>query len=184
MGLYTTLKHEEKTRKPVNIQLIIPVGTAAALDVAQKIHDIPLVFSMVFAPESSLAAYSNVVGASLNIPFELQLEMIQNTLPNVNTVGIMYAPSKNADMVNSYIEQSSASPLAIKLFPVHSQKDLPAALKTVMKETDVLLGIVDSTVYTSQTTQFIIRSTIKQQFPFIGLSSSYVKAGALCALFF
>jgi putative ABC transport system substrate-binding protein len=49
---------------------------------------------------------------------------------------------------------------------------------------DVLWGIVDQTVYTSNTAKFIIRYTVEKHLPFVGLSPSYVKAGALCSLVF
>lgn len=183
-GLYNTLEQMSQEPKPPEIKVIVTVGSQATADVARTIQNIPIVFSMVLEPERILNKQDNVVGASLNIPFKLQLEMIKNVLPTVKTVGIIYDPQRNGASVKKNIDQAEQFGLHIKTFAVSSPKGIPAALTRVNEETDVLLGIVDSTVYTSRTTEFIIRYTIKKQLPFIGISSSYVKAGALCALVF
>ncbi|MCP4400720.1 MAG: hypothetical protein GY801_25890 [bacterium] len=175
-------KNSEGNASP--IQLIVTVGTTATVDVLRKVHDIPVLFSMVLDPENILQKHSAVVGASLNIPFKLQIELISKVLPRVKTVGLLYDPGKNEDTIQRYLTQAKQSDLRLKAFPVTSPKEIPTALSKVRKETDALLGIVDSSVYTSRTTEFIIRYTIKNQLPFIGISPSYVKAGALCSLVF
>ena len=183
-GFYEKLQQNKKQQGQAGVDLIVTIGTHATLDISYNIHDIPIVFSMVLDPERILEQHENIVGASLNIPAELQLKMIKEVLPNVEKIGVIYDPTRNADTVNHITELASKFRLRIKSFPVTSQKDIPKALSKVQSETDALLGIVDNTVYTSRTTQFIIRYTVKKQLPFIGISPSYVKAGALCALVF
>ncbi len=184
-NLYRALEAETSdTSVNSRIALIVTLGNSASNDVAEKIHDIPVVFSMVLEPENRPDPPANVVGASLNIPIELQFEMIASLLPSAKTVGIIYDPQKNAAVAQKHAEAAEASGMRIKAFPVTSPRDLPNALARIGKQADVLLGVVDETVYTSQSAGAIIRYTLKQQLPFIGISSNYVKAGALCALFF
>lgn len=184
-GLYQTLQIEAKTPSAgSNVSLIVTIGSSATNDVARKIRAIPIVFSMVLDPDALLDGQTNVVGASLNIPEELQFQMIASLLPSAKTIGIMYDPQKNEAAMQKHREAAAASGLIIKAFPVASPKEIPAALEQIGNQTDALLGIVDGTVYTSQSAEAIIRQTLKQRLPFIGISSSYVKAGALCALFF
>ncbi len=183
-GLYKTLKQNEPSHKSSTIQLIVTIGTQATNEVSRTIHDIPIVFSMVLNPERVLSNRTDIVGASLNIPFSLQLEMINKVLPTVKTVGIIYDPTKHDNVLMAQSPSKKQYGLRLTTFPVTSPKEIPGALSRVNKETDVLLGIVDSTVYTSRTTASIIRYTIKHQLPFVGISASYVKAGALCALLF
>ena len=183
-GLYATLEKEKNPAKPSGIDLILTVGTEATAAVSRKITDIPIVFTMVLNPESILTPRPDIVGASLNIPVELQFNMIKEILPTAENVGIIYDPARNAGFVEKIAAFAEKFHLQIKSFPVTSQKDIPKALEQLDEEADVLWGIVDNTVYTSQTAKFVIRDTVEKHIPFIGISASYVKAGALCALVF
>lgn len=181
-GLYKTL--QKPLHPSTDVDLIVTVGTSASAEVASAITNIPIVFSMVLDPESVIKQHANSVGASLNIPVEFQLRLIKEVLPAVKTVGVIYDPDKNSAYIHRLQAAASQFHLRIKGFPVASQKEIPAALDQVQEQTDALLGIVDNTVYTSRTTEFIIRFTVQNYVPFIGLSLSYVKAGALCSLVF
>ena len=183
-GLYKTLKPSSDSAERAEIDLIVAIGTNAAAEISKTIQHIPIVFSMVLDPETVLQHRRDMVGASLNIPVELQLKFIKEILPAAKTVGVIYDPNRNAEYVQRLHAAAAPFRLEIKTFPVTSQKDIPQALDSVRAQTDVLLGIVDNTVYTSRTTEFIIRFTVQEQLPFIGLSLSYVKAGALCSLVF
>jgi putative ABC transport system substrate-binding protein len=183
-GLYTTLQQEKNSSKPSTMALILTVGTEATAAIARTVTNIPIVFTMVLDPESILHQRHDIVGASLNIPAEFQLNMIKELLPNAEKIGIIYDPNKNAGFVEDNTVLAEKFHLHIKPFSVTSQKDIPKALEQLSREADVLWGIVDNTVYTSRTTEFIIRYTVKEHIPFIGISASYVKAGALCALVF
>jgi putative ABC transport system substrate-binding protein len=198
-GLYTTLSQEENsltqsTDEPhfkngvhlnSNIDLILTVGTEATSEISRKISDIPIVFTMVLDPDNILTHRNDIVGASVDIPPETQLRMIKEVLPTVKKVGVIYDPNRNAGFMRDSVALAKKLGLQIKSFPVKSQKDIPKALQQVSKDADVLWGIVDDTVYNSQTAKFIIQDTVKKyRIPFIGISASYVKAGALYALVF
>jgi len=197
-GLYTTLKQEENSSKQSTdgphlkkgvhlnsgIDLILTVGTEATSEISRKISTIPIVFTMVLDPEKILNRRTDIVGASVNIPTEIQLSMIKKILPTAKNVGVIYNPAMNANFVKNSEVLAKKLGLRIKPFPVKSQKDIPKAQQQVSKDADVLWGIVDNTVYNSQTAKFIIQYTVKKHLPFIGISASYVKAGALYALVF
>lgn len=183
-GLYDAMQQRALTADASKIDLVLTVGTQATADVARQVHDIPVVFTMVLNPEHIVQNAPNVVGASLNIPLELQFSMIRETLPGVHTVGMIYDPDRSARLVRESARLAGQLGLRVKAIPVTSQKELPAALEQVGEEADALLGIVDDTVYTSQTARAIIQFTWKERIPFIGASEPYVKAGALWALVF
>ena len=183
-GLYKILDAAESKGASVrsNIRLIVTIGSSATLEVAQRIRDIPIVFSMMLDPERLPPDQANVAGVSLRIPFDLQLQMIVSLLPTVKNIGVIYDAQKNEAVVQHLMSAASAVHLRITPFPVASQRDIPTAMDRLAKDADALLGIVDGMVYTSKTAGSMIRYTIKHQIPFIGISASYVKAGALCAL--
>ncbi|GAK54651.1 hypothetical protein U14_05938 [Candidatus Moduliflexus flocculans] len=182
-GLYNVLDADTETAVVrSDIRLIVTIGSSATLDIAQHIHDIPILFSMMLDPERLPQNQANVTGVSLRIPSSVQFQMIMSMLPTAKQIGIIYDAQKNATIVQHLMEEAKTVNLNIKPFPVTSQKEIPDAMDRLKKDADVLLGIVDSMIYTSQTAGVMIRYAIKHKIPFIGISSSYVKAGALCAL--
>lgn len=182
--LYTTLQQNPTNSAQPPIDLILTVGPAATSAVAAKISDIPIVFTMVLEPETLLKNRQDVVGASLSIPAEINLKMIAEIFPAAKTVGILYDPKRNAAFVAKMTMLASAMNLEVLAFPVDSLKTLPDALHQVGNQADVLLGIVDNTIYTPQTAKFILEDTVKKRIPFIGASPAYVRAGALASLAF
>jgi putative ABC transport system substrate-binding protein len=184
-GLYTSLQQANNAMTSASpIALILTVGTEATAEIAQTITNIPIVFTMVLDPKNILNQRQDIVGASLNIPPEFQLNMIKEVLPDAHHIGVLYDPTKHINFIEDHTQVMEKFDFTLHPFPVSSPKDIPKALEQVRQQADVLWGIVDNTVYTSKTTEFIIRYTIKEKIPFIGLSASYVKAGALCALVF
>ncbi len=183
-GLYAAMQQRSLTAGASDIDLILTVGTQATSDIVQHVTDIPIVFTMVLNPERIVQDAANVIGASLNIPIELQFSMIQEALPGARDIGVIYDPARNARLIEDSARIAAQLGYRLKSFPVTSQKDIPQALEQVGKEADVLWGIVDDTVYTSRTAEAIIQFAWKEQLPFIGTSEAYVKAGALWALAF
>ncbi len=183
-GLHAAMQQRSLTADASDIDLILTVGTQATSDIAQRVQDIPVVFTMVLNADRGVLDAPNVVGASLNIPVELQFSMIKEVLPAAKNVGVIYDPGRNGAFIKESARTARQLGYNLKPFPVTSQKEIPQALERVGKEADVLWGIVDDTVYTSQMAQAIIQFAWKKQIPFIGTSEPYVKAGALWALTF
>jgi putative ABC transport system substrate-binding protein len=67
-------------------------------------------------------------------------------------------------------------------FAINSAKQLKAGLKHISRNADVLLAIPDQTVYSGKTAKEVLLFSYRNRIPFIGLSASWVKAGALYAL--
>lgn len=178
------LVNARRTLKGPPVNLILSVGTEATAEVAHTIFDIPVVFTMVLEPETILSERPDLAGVSISIPVDIQFSMLQQILPATKRIGILYDPALNTGFVQESIPAAERLGLSIHAVPVTSPKDISNALKTLSRQADVLWGITDSTVYTSQTARFIIQDTVmKYKIPFIGPSESYVKAGALYALF-
>jgi ABC-type uncharacterized transport system substrate-binding protein len=60
---------------------------------------------------------------------------------------------------------------------------LTDALDEVLGGSDALLVLPDQNVYNSGTIRNILLASYRKQVPLIGISQSYVKAGALCAIY-
>jgi putative ABC transport system substrate-binding protein len=65
---------------------------------------------------------------------------------------------------------------------VETPQGLPDALDNLAKDADVLWGVTDQTVLSPETAEPILLFSFRNRIPFAGLSTSWVKAGALYAL--
>ena len=72
--------------------------------------------------------------------------------------------------------------LELVMLPVGSEKDLLAVTSDLSSRMDVLWSVADSTVFSPSGLRQVLLATLRGRVPFVGLSPSFVKAGALLAL--
>ena len=127
------------------------------------------------------ATSSNYSAIFMDQPMQRQLALINTLLPNATSVGVLYDTSP-AELV-SLRKQSSAMHLGLREQKVGQQQSLADALSDLLQVSDVLLVLPDDNIYRSDTIRNILLQTYRAQVPVVGLSASYVRAGALCAIY-
>lgn len=161
--------------------LVFSMGLVATQGALAEGRDIPVVAGMVFGADS-FKKKGNATGVVLDMPVELQLEWIRRLMPPDSVVGVLYNPAENQHRIDD--AQASARNLGLKLVPfqVDTPQTLPDVLDSVANHVDVLWGIPDSVVVSPETAKALLVHSFRNRIPFIGLSSAWVKAGALFAL--
>jgi putative tryptophan/tyrosine transport system substrate-binding protein len=167
-----------KKDKPDLIFALGSLGTEAAL---KEIVDIPIIAGMILRSDP-LKKTSNGTGVFLEFPVETQLKWLQRFLPDTRTLGVIYNPRENRERIESAVRISQKMTLKIEAREVHAPEDLPYALNDLSKNIDVLWGVADNLVLNPQTAKHILLFSFRNLIPFTGLSSSWVKAGALYSL--
>ena len=172
-----------KTTKP---DLIVTLGTMATKAASEGITDLPIVFSVVLNPvdsglvKSMKSSGNNLTGASMDIPVKTQFEWFKKVVPNVKTIGVLYNPDETKTVIDEAVKVAEEMKLKLIAVPVYSEKEVPKAAQDLMRRVDALWPVADSTVFSSpQAAQFILLHTLRTKTPFMGLSSAFVKAGAL-----
>jgi putative ABC transport system substrate-binding protein len=66
--------------------------------------------------------------------------------------------------------------------PVDTPKELPAALKNLLRNIDILWALPDRMVLAPQSAKEILLTSFRSRIPVIGASAPWVKGGALYAL--
>jgi putative ABC transport system substrate-binding protein len=179
-----TLIEKIRAREP---DLILTVGSSATKLVSEEIRDLPIVFSMVLPSTGSRwlqelrEVRTNVTGASMEIPIRTQFMELKQVLPSARRVGVLYNPDVSGPLVEEAIETARALDLELVPLPVTSESDVLATAKTLARNVDVLWSVADSTVFSPQGLRQILLETLRARIPFVGLSPSFVKAGALLA---
>lgn len=156
--------------------IVITLGTKASKLAKEKIKDAPVVFCMIFNPKEVVG--SNITGVSMEIPAEMQIKGIKEMLPDAKNIGLIYSPGSKADYeAISWVCGQMGFKLITK--KVDSEEELSGALKDISSQIDCFLMIPDSKIYSPISVKHLLIQSLREEFPVIGLSSLYTKAGAL-----
>ena len=180
-GSKVTAGEAIKTISKEGARIIFTLGTFSTNEVLDQIKSVPIIAGMILKTEK-LKGVQNATGIILDFPVETQFEMMRRLLPNARAIGVLYNPEQNNEFIRKAAETAKKMDLNLVLKEVHTPQELPDALRTLSKTADALWGINDSVVYTPETAKHILLFSYRNQIPFIGLSSEWVKAGALYSL--
>jgi ABC-type uncharacterized transport system substrate-binding protein len=181
------LKLSEASTLPSETDLIVAVGSKS-LALALNSHT-PVLSTLVSkssfdkllhdAPSSR--DKNSVSALYLDQPVKRHLALIAVVLPEVKKIGLLFsAPS--ADIVN--LQKAVADSRFSLLEQMLSSDDsLYRDLHSLLARSEVLLAIPDVRIYNPTSIRNILLETYRSSIPVIGFSPSYVKAGALCAVF-
>jgi putative ABC transport system substrate-binding protein len=180
----TRLPGAIRARRPA---VVVTLGSRATRSVAAQVKDLPVVFCMALNPvaEGIVPALErpggNVTGASLDLPAAVQFEAIRAVVPAARRVGVLYNPAETGPVVQE--AQRAAREAGLTLVPrvVRTAAEVPRALEALGRQIDFLWAVADSTVF-FPAPDVILRFTLANGIPFMGLSAGFVRQGALMAL--
>jgi ABC-type uncharacterized transport system substrate-binding protein len=128
------------------------------------------------------AASPGMSAIFLNQSVERQVELVTAILPGKRNVGILYTNvSKELNEIHQELTEHS---LKLQEQKVDQTQTLPDALQELLLgRSEMLFALPDAEIYNDSTIRNILLATYRRGIPLIGYSASYVKAGALCAVF-
>lgn len=168
------------------IELVFPVGTEAYRSLAARLQDIPMIISMVYDPQEEFDLHpdrqANIYAANLRVPFEQQLRIVKEFLPDRERVAALHMGSRRANSGDSLTE--SAHDVGMQATPIAlgSLKDLEQALVNARSAGDIFLMVLDKEIYSPTTTRKILLFFARNRIPVISPSPNLVKAGALISI--
>jgi putative ABC transport system substrate-binding protein len=163
------------------IVLVFALGTQATTLAAERFPAVSVVSSMVLS-RGDLESLPNVTGVALEFSPAIQLQWMRRLLPEAKRIGVLFDPALNQAWVDATQRLAKKKGLVLVPIPVNHARELPAGLKKLARTADVLWAIPDKTVYSSKTLKQVLLSSFRSRIPVVGLSGSWVKAGALYAL--
>jgi putative ABC transport system substrate-binding protein len=161
--------------------MFLTVGSLATQAVLAEHEAVPVIASLT-AHLEKLRKKGNLTGVGLEFSLASQFDVMRRILPDVGTVGVLYSPKENQEIIDSALNLTKK--LGVKLVPkpVETPRDIPDALESLASDVDLLWGITDQVVVSPQTAEPILLFSFRNKIPFAGLSTPWVKAGALYAL--
>jgi len=171
-------------------QLLVAVGTGAMEALAQK--NLPQPVLSVLVPRAAfekVARQSDHQGdprifsaITLDQPWARQFALIRHALPGRTKVGILLSPN-SSEIATALNAAAKAAGFVAVIETVDVEANLLTTLKRLLGESDVVLAVPDPLIYNRNTVQSILLTTYRHQVPLLGFSPSYVKAGAIAAVF-
>lgn len=172
-----------------NVDLIVAVGMKAA-ELALAQDEIPVLVSMVpeagyrelmeQAPQPRTNSAVSVI--FLDQPWGRKLDFLRAAIPERRRIGMLFSSDSHID-IEKIRRNIIAHGGTLIAKPVLSPDSLPSLLESVLSDSDALLAIPDSGVYSNNNIRNILLTSYRHGVPLIGISKAYVNAGALCAIF-
>lgn len=171
-----------------NSDVIVAIGTPSAQSVAAATSTIPLVFSAVTDPvEAKLVSKldgsgTNVTGGSDALPYEPQIELMRQIIPNLKNVGYVYSPGEvNSTIILKNLKEK-LTPLGINVHeaPAQRSNDIAMAARSLEGKVDMIYTSTDNNVVSAYESLFQVAKESK--IPLIASDTSSVARGAIAAL--
>ncbi len=184
----TILQDAEKLVVAENSELVIALGVKA-LEASAKLKyttpvlgvfiPMPSFNSLLVKSKRDLGNFSAIV---LDQPFSRQFSLIKNILPESKKIGVLFGPTsaQYADLIK---EEGEHAGLSVMEENVYLEADLIPKLNAALATSDALLAVPDTLIYSRETAQPILLTSYRQKKPIFGYSQSYVRAGALAAVY-
>ncbi len=163
------------------VAIILTLGSLATKAAMEGAGETPVVAGLVLR-ESEISRSANATGVVLEFPVETELRYLQRMLPNQKTIGVLYGSPENTARIESATRVAASLGLRLRAHRLGSPRDLPEALDRLAREADALWGVADEVVFSPQMAKPILLFSMRNRIPLVGLSESWVKAGALYAL--
>lgn len=167
--------------------LVVPVGMQATEALIAEDRS-PLLSAMV--PQ---AAYENLLyqhaghakkmsAIYLSQPWGRQIDFLYAALPASERVGVLFTlkTKKELHIISNEVQRHGGRLIAQELI---AGTDLSDSLETLLRDSDVLLGLPDSEIYAAGNIRNILLSTYRKNVPLFGWSKAFVSAGAIAGIF-
>lgn len=170
-----------------NLDLVLAVATPAAQATAQNITDIPVLFTAVTDAEaaelvdSNEAPGGNVTGTSDAAPIDEQLALLQQLVPEANSIGIVYASGEVNSQVQVDAVTEAAKPLdlEVKTQTVTTVNEIQQAVEA-LGDVDVIYVPTDNMVVSGIAS--LVQVAEQKSIPVIAAESGTVEGGAAATL--
>ncbi|SPD72175.1 conserved exported hypothetical protein [uncultured Desulfobacterium sp.] len=165
----------------ISPDVIVAIGIESVKTI-KKINNIPIVYLMVLDGAAVSSSGENIVGVSMNIAPDRQLNEILKILPGIKTVGLLYDPEMSGQYANKVSDACLKKDIGLIAKQVHDSRDVPLALISMKDKVDVFWMIPDLTVVTPETVEILLLFSLENEIPLVTFSEKYAELGALMSI--
>lgn len=162
------------------LDLVFALGGEAAAAASRLAPGVPVVSGGVLRAGEARSG-GNATGVYLEYPPAVPMQWIRTALPGARVVGLLYNPEENRERVESAARAARELGLRLETRAVSSPRELPAAMDSLYRRSDVVWTMYDGVATTPETAQRLLLDSFRHRVPLIGLSVSWLNAGAFAA---
>ena len=185
-GDQATLTNIANTYAASDHDIFVALATPPAQALAQVIQDRPIVFASVTDPVAAglvddlEAPGANVTGTSDQLPTDRQLQVIQQILPDVETVGIVYSSAEVNAQVQAEAAIKAGKELGIEVLTatITNSSEVQQAAESL--DVDAYFVVVDNTFATPM--ESMVQVAEQRQRLLVTSDPDSVQRGAAAAL--
>jgi len=169
--------------------LIVPVGVKATRFVAaHHAGQAPVLALMIPRATSDKLEWpaglsrKKVSAVFIDQPPERSLALVEAAFPAARNVGLVVS-SENEAVAKALAREAVRRNLRLHVETVAASEALPAALRRVLAESDVLLLVPDAIAINASNAQNVLLTTYRFRIPVVGFSQGLTKAGAVASVY-
>jgi putative ABC transport system substrate-binding protein len=163
--------------------ILVALGPLAAQLCRDTAPELPMIFGMVADPaKAGLRNLANATGVAFSTPVKNQLAAFRMVNPGGVRVGVIFDPDNSAAQIEAARAAARVVRLAIVERPVSSERDVPQALRELLRGRDAVDAVwmpADPILLGQQTRRFILSETLKASKPVYSFSKALIAEGAL-----
>jgi putative ABC transport system substrate-binding protein len=173
-------------RSDVQPDLILAVGVWALQAIVRNPPDIPVVFAMVLNPSTVIGSEPrNITGASMNVPVEQSIQLLEELGPTIRRVGVIYSAAETGYLVEKAAAAAQERGLELVAREIASSKQAVQAVNALRAEgIDALWILPDETVLDPTVLEYALLWSYRYKIPLLGLSERQAEMGALLSVSF
>nr|WP_319555055.1 ABC transporter substrate-binding protein [uncultured Vibrio sp.] len=173
-----------------NPDVLVGIATPSAQALVSATRSIPVVFTAVTDPVGAKLVKTmeqpgqNVTGLSDLSPVAQHVELIQEILPQVKSIGVVYNPGEANAVTLVELLKVSAAQKGIEVVEATALKsaDVQSATQAISAKSDIIYAPTDNTVASAIEGMIVAANQAKT--PVFGGATSYVEKGAIAGLGF
>ena len=161
--------------------LVLSIGLDALTQVAD-LTNTPVVYVMVLTPPDFLSRRGRATGVRMLVAPEKQIAIVREALPQVRTIGLVYAPQRSEQIVRSLHEAAGHIGISIIAHKINRAEQVPKAVLDMAPKIDLFWMLPDLTVVTPDTVEFLLLFSMESSTPLVTFSEKYAEQGAVLAI--
>jgi putative ABC transport system substrate-binding protein len=166
-------------------RLVVAIGTQAARAAKEHLPDTPLLYCLALRPIQNNLVGAHIGGIALDIQLSQELETIQETLPRMRRLGMVYDERTSGPLVRQaerYLNHGVQLVARSAQTPAEAHRQIEDLLGTVLGRDDAFWLIWDSVVVNSPNFRLLVELSLRYKVPLIAPATPFVEAGALMSV--
>jgi putative tryptophan/tyrosine transport system substrate-binding protein len=173
-----------------DVDLILAVATPTSQAAAKATSTIPIVFAAVTDPveaglvQDAEAPEANVTGVSDLLPLQPHLDLIQQLVPDIETLGLLYNAGEANSVALVEAEKELAADMGMQVVEATaaSSAEVQQAAQSLVGRADAISVLTDNTIVSAL--ESVVQIARDNQIPLIAGDTDSVQRGALAAYAF